>query len=173
MRISRIVLVLCCLIVLGVFGCLLKSSNKTKAVAEVSIDEIDRDEWRLLAVFKAPESTEPGSTRRRCRSRVRAETDNQHRDRLRASCSRKSVEDDLCGFVRVPLYAVGLVREEHGSCLRWAFGEDYLSMLWIDTPGAWNQRHGDIFIICGSDDYHKTFKRIGKAYGRKPSGRRF
>lgn len=61
-------------------------------------------------------------------------------------------------------YATGLTEEEHYPCLRWAFGEDYLNLRGRDVPDAWNQRHSDIFIIYGSDEYYETFARIGEAY---------
>ena len=62
-------------------------------------------------------------------------------------------------------YLRGIVPSDKcDECSRWAFGDDVASMLESDCPGAWNQRHVDLFMILGCDDVEKTTMKIGKAY---------
>jgi hypothetical protein len=46
------------------------------------------------------------------------------------------------------------------SCMRWALGEDYGSLSRSELDYEWNKRHGEIFVIKGSDAYDKSIERI-------------
>ncbi len=62
----------------------------------------------------------------------------------------------------------GVAADEHMRCLRWAFGEDILSVerrLW---PERWNERHSDIFTMIGSDETSESLTLVGQAYCKRP-----
>ena len=62
-------------------------------------------------------------------------------------------------------YLTGIVPDdEFDECFRWAFGDDVESLLTHNKPDAWNQRHGELFTIEGSDAVEGTTKKIGRAY---------
>jgi len=66
------------------------------------------------------------------------------------------------------LAEAGVATDEYERCLRWAFGEDILSVdlrLWQDR---WNERHSDIFIMQGSDECRESLIAVGKAYCNRP-----
>lgn len=50
------------------------------------------------------------------------------------------------------------------GCMQWAFGDLYGSMMVEGSNKVWNERHGDIFTLLGSDDIGESIERIGKAY---------
>lgn len=58
----------------------------------------------------------------------------------------------------------GVPQKKRGDCLRWAFGEDALSILISEMDDRWRQRHSDIFMLIGSDPLYESTIRIGKAY---------
>lgn len=54
--------------------------------------------------------------------------------------------------------------EDTDACLRWAFGDEYATMLLKDSDDAWNERHSDLFVMRGSDNVRESIKRVGKSY---------
>ncbi len=54
--------------------------------------------------------------------------------------------------------------DDYDGCMRWAFGDDYMIMRIVEGHLKWNERHGDIFIIHGSDLLVDAFYKIGLAY---------
>ena len=49
---------------------------------------------------------------------------------------------------------------EYNDCMAWAFGEDWKQVDPKDCPGRWNDRHGDLFLIEGTDSIKETTKKI-------------
>ena len=54
--------------------------------------------------------------------------------------------------------------EDPDACLEWAFGECYATMAIVDSADAWNERHGDLFIVSNSDLFVESIKKIARAY---------
>lgn len=70
---------------------------------------------------------------------------------------------------RNPNNAITLTLNNNGvydvdECLLWAFGEGYGSEPLYTLNDRWNKLHSDLFMIYGSDNFIKSFERIGKAY---------
>lgn len=57
-----------------------------------------------------------------------------------------------------------LSKSEYRKMMDWAFGQDFKRMLHTEAKDAWNRRHGNIFIIHGSDEVQKTIDKIFKAW---------
>lgn len=55
---------------------------------------------------------------------------------------------------------------EINECWAWAFGDDWRKVQekGEELVSRWNERHGDIFIMHGTDDYYKTLDRVSEAY---------
>ena len=51
--------------------------------------------------------------------------------------------------------------------MRWALGEDWRILPFSHTDEIWNKRHGDLFIIYGTDVVIDTMERIAHAYIKK------
>ncbi len=47
------------------------------------------------------------------------------------------------------------------KCFKWALGENY-GTISKDFDEIWNERHGDIFILKGTDSFHGAIERIEK-----------
>ncbi len=58
----------------------------------------------------------------------------------------------------------GVPKAKIDNCMVWALGEDYPMLRLSEVDTVWNERHGDIFIMRGSDLSDEAFQRIGKAY---------
>ena len=58
----------------------------------------------------------------------------------------------------------GLGRDQHVGCLKWAFGDDYRNLDWVDTPSVWGIRHGDLFSIEEGDNVLLTILTVGYHY---------
>ena len=50
------------------------------------------------------------------------------------------------------------------TCMRWALGDGFGSMPIEDSDEVWNQKHGDLFMLLGSDRRDESLVRIGRAY---------
>lgn len=76
---------------------------------------------------------------------------------------------DLIDMVFGPTVSV---QDEWEQCFRWAFGITYgnIPIDNSDYPDLWNQRHGDIFIIKGTDSIRETNKRIFEAWENRNTG---
>ena len=48
--------------------------------------------------------------------------------------------------------------------LKWALGEHYGNMAILSTDDRWNELHGDLFLLKGSDRIEDGLKRIVHAY---------
>ena len=48
--------------------------------------------------------------------------------------------------------------------MRWALGDDYGTLLISSTDDRWNERHGDLFRIKGTDRVIDGNERIAEAY---------
>ncbi len=76
------------------------------------------------------------------------------------SCSEK-----VSTIIKQEQSELDRISDEWELCFRWAFGETYGSVTDdSDFPDLWNQRHGDIFIILGTDNQAETNKRIFEAW---------
>ncbi len=53
------------------------------------------------------------------------------------------------------------------ACLIWALGDDYSTQPVTLTDTVWNKRHGDLFLLCGTDLYIDGIRRIARAYIKK------
>lgn len=73
-------------------------------------------------------------------------------------------------FTRI-LIEIGIKPEDISLCLSWAFGEGYEYMKMRKVAERWNQLHGDLFLIKGSDRIAVGFEKIGRAYLEKYGGR--
>lgn len=60
--------------------------------------------------------------------------------------------------------AFGGTDEEFEKFLSWAIGDDYGVKLMQNTPEIWNERHGDIFQMFGSDSVENSIQRMKDAY---------
>ena len=64
-----------------------------------------------------------------------------------------------------------LVKEEgvkdYDACMRWAFGDDWECLPCQMADDVWNKRHGDLFVLYGSDLFKEGIKRIARAYVRE------
>lgn len=62
------------------------------------------------------------------------------------------------------LMQVGVPKDKVDSCMAWAFGVGWGAMVVSTSDDVWNKRHGDLFILLGSDDVIEGLERIGRAY---------
>ena len=53
------------------------------------------------------------------------------------------------------------------KAMAWGLGDDYVSLPIELTGDRWNERHGDIFKLKGSDNYLEALSRIIEAYSKK------
>jgi len=66
--------------------------------------------------------------------------------------------------VNTLLLRAGVPKDKLDECKQWAFGDDNYKLQIRMLDNAWNQRHSDLFVVYGADDYNKTIMRIGEAY---------
>ena len=50
------------------------------------------------------------------------------------------------------------------QCWAWALGEDWRSLKQSEVDDRWNERHGDLFILYGSDCINEGNQRMYKAW---------
>lgn len=60
------------------------------------------------------------------------------------------------------LISVGV--KDTDACYQWAFGDGWMSLPVRESDEKWNERHSDLFILCGSDGIIDGLERIGRAY---------
>ena len=61
-------------------------------------------------------------------------------------------------------YDIGKAYDED-ECLLWAFGK--VSVAYSEIAELWNERHGDLFILKGSDNVVDAINRIKEAYDNR------
>ena len=71
-------------------------------------------------------------------------------------CNMKEYENILAG--------VGVPKHLQDDCMRWAFGDGWQYLMIEDSDTVWNERHGDIFLLLGSDSRIEGLGKIGIAY---------
>lgn len=62
------------------------------------------------------------------------------------------------------LREAGVSEHDYEVCMRWAFGDDYLSLKLQYADDRWNERHPDLFVMYDSDYLHKAIYKVGKAW---------
>jgi len=63
-----------------------------------------------------------------------------------------------------PLREAGVPEDEIDNCMRWAIGDDYLSLQMQYTNDRWNSRHPELFVMYDSDYLHVAVYKVGEAY---------
>lgn len=62
------------------------------------------------------------------------------------------------------LAIAGVPSKQWDDCMVWALGEDFGHMRIELSDEGWNERHGDLFQLKGSDDLFDSTVKIGKAF---------
>jgi len=81
--------------------------------------------------------------------------------------TESSYHPEYWNWWRTALKEAGVPEQEHTKCMRWAFGDNFLSIRGYKLSGRWNQRHPDLFVMYGSDDRNKAIYKVGKAWMTK------
>lgn len=50
------------------------------------------------------------------------------------------------------------------ACMEWAFGENWKKSLKSEVADLWNERHADLFIVHGTDDYVLSMAKIYRTW---------
>ncbi len=53
------------------------------------------------------------------------------------------------------------------DCLEWAFGKDWAHTKTSGRDELWNEKHSDLFVVHGTDDYDLSMAKIYVAWREK------
>lgn len=50
------------------------------------------------------------------------------------------------------------------ECMEWAFGKNWKHVKTSERDSLWNERHSNLFVVHGTDDYFLSMGKIYKAW---------